>query len=98
MACGNGDVVEEAETHRAAAFGMMSRGPNHCQRARATAAAENVLHGADRRARCQSRHVIRLGRSEGIGIERDRASCRLSDERDVLASMDPCEFVLARFP
>ncbi len=64
----DGDVVEDAEAHRATALGMVSGRPDRAERRSVFAAADQVDGDDDRAGRMQRRrHRMRVQR--GIGIE-----------------------------
>ncbi len=62
------DIVEQAESHRRAARGVMARRAHRAERARGTAIEQRVDRGADR-ARGAQRGFERIGRHHRIGVE-----------------------------
>ena len=72
---GDGDVVVEAEAHRAVALGVMAGRPHQRERA-ACAAAHHPLDGVDRGAGREQRDLVRSRGRVGVGIERDRLTRR----------------------
>ncbi len=65
------DVVVEAEAHGAIALGMMPWRPDERHHARISRL-DDGLDAADGRARSQQRHVSRIWRRVGVGVERHR--------------------------
>jgi hypothetical protein len=80
---GHRHVVVEAEAHRPAALGMVTR-RSHQRDRRRIGSTHDAFDGVDRGAGGEQRDLVRLGRCEGVGIESDRLSGSLGDPAQIL--------------
>ncbi len=98
MGGGHGDVVEQAEPHRAVPLCVVAGRSDHRKGARTRGSVEHVLDGRDTRARGKARHLVGVWRRVRVRIERRGPPGRLAQQRQVLAVVDTCELVGGRGP
>ncbi len=93
----DGDVVEEAETHRPVALRMMPGRPHRAECA-AAVAAHHEVRGEDQRAGGVQRRGQRIGAHRGVGIDVVQARGRRFrlDRRDVSRAVHARELVALR--
>ena len=93
----HGDVVEQAEAHRAIALGVMARRPH--ERERRLSVVQRVLHRLDSRTRCEQRDVVRIGRGERVRIQHPTGKPgRGRDAVDVRSVVHSRQFFARRGP
>jgi hypothetical protein len=97
MRGGNGDVVEETESHRPVALCMMAGRTDQGERA-AVRSAHDALDSPDCGAGREKRDLVRVGRREGVGIERNRLSCGLRQLPHIVGVVDARELAVCRVP